>query len=72
MEEDATAHTGRPLPPLELSVEETEELRRLERRLTAAQALALSARMILACAEGRSKSEVARSCRVTRPTVRTW
>jgi len=66
------ARTGRPLPPLELSVEETEELRRLERRRTTAQALALRARIILACAEGRSNSEVARSCRVTRPTVGKW
>jgi transposase len=66
------APTGRPLPPLELSVEETEELRRLERRRTTAQALALRARIILACAEGRSNGEVARSCGVTRPTVGKW
>jgi transposase len=55
-----------------LSVEETEELRRLERRRTTAQALALRARIILACAEGRSNGEVARSCGVTRPTVGKW
>jgi transposase len=55
-----------------LSVEETEELRRLERRRTTAQALALRARIILACAEGRSNGEVARICGVTRPTVGKW
>ncbi len=66
------ARTGRPLPPLELSADEGEELRRLERRRTTAQALALRARIVLACAEGRSNAEVARLCRVTRPTVGKW
>lgn len=66
------ARTGRPLPPLELSAAEQQELRRLERRRTSAQALALRARIVLACAEGRSNTEVARACRVTRPTVGKW
>src|SRR5216683_2770335 len=66
------ARTGRPLPPLELSAAEQHELRRLERRRNSAQALALRARIVLACAEGRSNTEVARICRVTRPTVGKW
>jgi len=66
------ARTGRPLPRLGLSEAETEELRRLERRRTTAQALALRARIVLACAEGHSNTEVARRCRVTRPTVGKW
>src|SRR6266851_41432 len=59
----AMARTGRPLPPLELSAAEQHELQRLERRRTTAQALALRARIVLACAEGRSNTEVARICR---------
>lgn len=66
------ARTGRPLPPLELSKAEQHELQRLERRRTSAQALALRARIVLACAEGWSNTEVARRCRVTRPTVGKW
>jgi transposase len=72
MKEDAMARTGRPLPPLELSAAEQRELQRLERRRTTAQALALRSRIVLACAEGRSNTEVARMCRVTRPTVGKW
>ena len=66
------ARTGRPLPALELSAAEQQELQRLERRRTTAQALALRARIVLACAEGRSNTEVAQRCRVTRPTVGKW
>src|SRR5258708_13554095 len=72
MKEDAMARTGRPLPSLELSAAEQQELLRLERRRTTAQALALRARIVLACAEGRSNTEVAQRCRVTRPTVGKW
>jgi transposase len=66
------ARTGRPLPVLELSPDEREELQRLARRPKTAQALALRARIVLACAEGRSNSEVARMQGVTRPTVGKW
>jgi transposase len=55
-----------------LSAAEREELQRLERRRTTAQALALRARIVLACAEGRSNTEVAQLCQVTRPTVGKW
>jgi len=66
------SRTGRPLPPLKLSAAELQELQRLERRRTTAQALAQWARIVLACAQGRSNTEVARLCRVTRPTVGKW
>ena len=50
---------GRPMPPLILDDTERETLERWERRPKTAQALALRARMILACAEGRSNTAVA-------------
>ena len=66
------ARIGRPLPPFELGEDEQNELRRLERRRTVAQALALRARIVLACAEGQSNTTVAQRCGVTRPTVGKW
>jgi transposase len=66
------ARTGRPLPVLELIPEEREELRRLTRRHTTAQALALRARIVLACAEGYSNRTVAETLGVTRMTVGKW
>jgi len=66
------ARTGRPLPVLELSEAEREELGRWERRRKTAQALALRARIILRCAQGRSNAEVAQLLGVARPTVGKW
>src|SRR5712691_2945858 len=66
------ARSGRPLPVLELSAAETEELRRWERRRKTAQALALRARIILHCAQGRSNGEVAERLGIARPTVGKW
>ena len=54
---------GRPMPPLILDDTERETLERWVRRPKTAQGLALRARMILACAEGRSNTRVA---------ARTW
>jgi transposase len=68
----AMAHTGRPLSALELSEDQRQELRRLVRRPKSAQALALRARIVLACAEGRSNREVAQALGVTRMTVGKW
>jgi hypothetical protein len=51
--------TGRPRAVLSLSDEERDELVRLARRPKSAQALALRARLVLACAEGGSNEEVA-------------
>src|SRR6185437_2987268 len=59
--------------PLTLSSAEREALRRWIRRRTTAQALALRARIVLACAEpGASNTAVARALGVSRPTVITW
>ena len=58
--------------PVVLSAEEREALELLTRRRSTAQALALRARIVLACAEGLSNSEVARLVGASRPTVTTW
>ncbi len=56
---------GRPMPPLILDDVERETLERWVRRPKTAQALALRARMILGCAEGRSNPPAADSgCRL--------
>jgi transposase len=64
--------TGRPKPPLDLTTEEREELVRLVRRPKTAQALAQRAAMILACARGKSNTEVAAMFGVQPQTVGTW
>ena len=60
------------LAPLVLTADERDTLLRWTRRATTAQALALRARVVLACAAGTSNSDVARHYRVTRPTVGKW
>lgn len=64
--------TGRPKKKLALSVEEIAELERLSRRPKTAQALALRSRIILACAEGASNSQVAKHLGITGATVCKW
>jgi len=64
--------TGRPIPPLTLSTEESDTLERWTRRSTTAQGLAQRARMILSCAAGKSNTRVAREARVTKQTVGRW
>ncbi len=63
---------GRPIPPFELSREERESLERWVRRPKSAQALALRARVILACAQGRTNTAVAQQMRLSKPTVGKW
>ena len=63
---------GRPIPPMTLSVEERESLVRWSRRGKTSQALALRARIILACAEGGTNTEVAEEVRVIPETVGKW
>lgn len=65
---------GPKLEPLLLSVEERAELERRTRRATSAQALALRARIVLACAgpEVPPIVAVARNFQVTADTVRKW
>lgn len=63
---------GRPMPALILSDAERETLERWVRRPKTAQALALRARMILACAEGRSNTAVGSELGVSDETVGKW
>jgi transposase len=64
--------TGRPLAPLVLSVEENNRLVEWTRRHKTSQALALRARIILACAQNTPNKQVARQLRVTKQTVGKW
>ena len=61
---------GRPMPPVILDDVERETLK--VRRPKTAQALALRARMILACAEGRSNTAVGTDLGVSDETVGKW
>jgi len=63
---------GRPVPKLTLTSEERETLERWARRPKTAQALALRARIILACAEGSSNSAVSVRMRLCKQTVGKW
>ena len=63
---------GRPKANLQLSGEEREALERWVRRPTTAQALALRARIILACAEGGHNGIVAARVGVISQTVGKW
>lgn len=63
---------GRQLEQLNLTVAESDQLMEWTRRHKTSQALALRARIILACAEGQNNCEVARRCRVIRQTVGKW
>jgi len=64
--------TGRPLARLELSEVEEAELRSLARRRKTAQALALRAGIVLACAAGAANQVVAAKLGVTPQTVGKW
>jgi transposase len=63
---------GRPLPELVLSASENNQLIEWTRRHKTAQALALRARIILACAQKATNSSVAQRLRVTVQTVGKW
>jgi transposase len=63
---------GRALAELTLSAQENNELVQWRRRSKTSQALALRARIILACADGSSNSEVARALHITKQTVGKW
>ena len=63
---------GRPKAVLTLTDAERKQLTRWARRRKSTQALALRARIVLACAEGLSNKEVAARERVSQPTVGKW
>ena len=63
---------GPRLKELKLTAEETDQLLEWTRRHKTSQALALRARIILACAQGGNNIEVAKRCRVIRTTVGKW
>ena len=63
---------GRPIPPLSISPAEHETLERWARRPTTAQALALRARILLACGAGETNTAVADELGVTKQTVGKW
>jgi transposase len=63
---------GRRLPALALSDEERSELKSLTSRRKTGQALAVRARIVLACAEGSQNKEVAAKLHVDEGTVGKW
>jgi transposase len=64
--------SGRPRGELVLSESEREDLQALTMRRKTAQALALRARIVLACADGMDNKTVAAKQRVTQQTVSKW
>lgn len=80
MKEKSTAHHAPqdkrrygPQPAvIELSEEERQDLEMLPRRHSSPQQLVLRARIVLAAAEGRNHSEIARELGVSLDTVRLW
>jgi transposase len=66
------AERGRPKAALTLTDEERQTLERWARRRTTAQALALRARIVLACAEGVTNQQVAEQLGIWPQTVGKW
>jgi transposase len=66
------AERGRPKAPLVLTEGERQTLERWARRRTSAQALALRARIVLACAEGATNVAVAEQLGIWPQTVAKW
>ena len=63
---------GRPTVGIVLSGEERMTLERWARRHSSSQALALRCRIVLACGEGRTNTEVAAGLGVSQGTVSKW
>jgi transposase len=67
-----TMRTGRPKKSLTLTDDERAKLEQWARRPKSAQRLALRSRIVLACAAGKSNTQVAAELRITMPTVGKW
>src|ERR1700737_2088813 len=63
---------GRPILELVLKTEELETLQRWAGRPKSAQALAQRARLVLACAQGKSNTAVSREMDLTLQTIGKW
>ena len=63
---------GRTVPELKLTEEEQETLQRWARRPKSAQALALRARIVLACAQGKRNTQVSAEMRLSQRMVGKW
>jgi len=63
---------GRPVPPLQLTPEEHETLQRWARRPKSAQALALRARIVLGCAQGKTNTVVSQKVHLSKRAVGKW
>lgn len=59
-------------PPIELTPMEQQALEKLVQRHHVGQQIALRGRIVLAAAEGKNNSEIARALKVTVDTVRLW
>ena len=66
------AKRGRPTVRVTMSPSERTTLEQWARRRTTAQGLAQRAQIVLACAAGRSNSEIATALRITRQTAGRW
>jgi Winged helix-turn helix len=66
------AERGRPKAPLVLTDQERQTLQRWARRATTAQALALRAKIVLACAQGATNQAVAEQLGSWPQTVAKW
>jgi transposase len=66
------AERGRPKPPLVLTDEERQTLKRWSRRSKTAQALALRCKIVLACADGATNKAVAERLGIWPQTVTKW
>ena len=66
------ARMGRPTVEVVLTDDERETLLRWSRRATSAQALALRCRIVLACADGLSNTQVGADLGIHPTTVATW